>query len=179
MHERTKGVWPDFKRNAGMGNIKGYKRGGGEEGGRGGGSKQSPINTANFRGKLPRRRGDSDQSVAVHPGSVSRAALSPFTSPLLPSLSLASFKAAAEARSTSVMESFTVWEVSFWFRLKSSHREKAPAFWNYYSFQTRKWVEPRPSVIGPRRPGPRLIRWLDCNFVKGTGCFLCWLNISV
>lgn len=80
----------------------------GEKGGGGGGSKQSPINTANFRGKLPRRRGDSDQSVAVHPGSVSRAALSPFTSPLLPSLSLASFKAAAEARSTSVMESFTV-----------------------------------------------------------------------
>lgn len=78
----------------------------GDEGGRE--SKQSPINTANFRGKLPRRRGDSDQSVAVHPGSVSRAALSPFTSPLLPSLSLASFKAAAEARSTSVMESFTV-----------------------------------------------------------------------
>lgn len=34
-------------------------------------------------------------------------------------------------------------------------------------------------MIGPRRPAPRLIRWLDGNFVKGMGCFLCWLNIFV
>lgn len=34
-------------------------------------------------------------------------------------------------------------------------------------------------MIGPHRPTPRLIRWLDCNFVKGMGCFLCWLNMSV
>lgn len=35
------------------------------------------------------------------------------------------------------------------------------------------------SMIGPCRPAPRLIRWLDCNFVKGTSCFLWRLNISV
>ena len=34
-------------------------------------------------------------------------------------------------------------------------------------------------MIGPCRRAPRPIRWLDHNFVKGTGCFLCWLNISV
>lgn len=34
-------------------------------------------------------------------------------------------------------------------------------------------------MIGPCRRALRPIRWLGHNFVKGTGCFLCWLNISV
>lgn len=75
--------------------VKGYE-GGGEE-------KQSPINRANFRAKLQRRRGDSDQSVAVHPGSVN-AALSAFTLLSLLSLSLTSFKATHEADIKAVMD---------------------------------------------------------------------------
>lgn len=57
----------------------------------------------NFRAKLLRRRRDSDQSVAMHPGSVN-AALSAFTSPSLPSLSLTSFKPIHEGHINSVME---------------------------------------------------------------------------
>lgn len=57
----------------------------------------------NFRAKLLRRRRDSDQSVAMHPGSVN-AALSAFTSLSLPSLSLTSFKAIHEGYINSVME---------------------------------------------------------------------------
>lgn len=69
-----------------MGRIKGYERKK---------EKQSPINRANFRAKLQRRRRDSDQSPAVHPGSVN-AALSAFTSRSLPPLSSPSFKATHE-----------------------------------------------------------------------------------
>lgn len=83
-----------MKRNARTGRIKGYERKR---------EKQSPINRANFRAKLLRRRRDSDQSAAVHRGSVN-AALSAFTSPSLPSLSLTSFKATHEAHIKAVME---------------------------------------------------------------------------
>lgn len=36
-------------------------------------------------------------------------------------------------------------------------------------FSKEEMVELWPSMIGPYRPAPRLIRWLDCNFVKGHG----------
>ena len=92
--QKNKSVLPDSKRNAGMGRIKGYERKK---------EKQSPINRANFRAKLLRRRRDSDQSGAVHPGSVNTA-LSAFTLPSLLSLSLKSFKATHEAHIKAVME---------------------------------------------------------------------------
>lgn len=52
-----------------------------------------PINRANFRAKLQRRRRDSDQRVAMHPGSVNTA-LSAFLSGSLLHLSFTSLKAA-------------------------------------------------------------------------------------
>lgn len=74
-------------------------------------------------------------------------------------------------------------EVSSWSGPKSSHRkgeyEKVSVLESPFLLSKEEVVEPRPSMIGPCRPAPRLIRWLDRNFVKGTGCFLCWLNISV
>lgn len=69
-----------------------------------------PLIEGNFRAKLLRRHIDSDQSAAVHPGSVN-AALSAFTSPSLPSLSLTSFKAAHKAHIKAVMENISShWE---------------------------------------------------------------------
>lgn len=91
---KNKRVSADVKRNAGTERIKGYERKK---------EKHSPINRANFRAKLLRRRRDSDQSAAMHPGSVN-AALSAFTSPSLPSLSLSSYKAAHEVHIKAVMD---------------------------------------------------------------------------
>lgn len=58
-------------------------------------------------------------------------------------------------------------------------KKESQHFGTTIPFKRRKCYSRGPFVIGPRRPALRLIRWLDGNFVKGTGCFLCWLNISV
>lgn len=60
----------------------------------------------NFRAKLLRRHRDSDQSMAMHPGSVN-AALSALTSSSLPSLSLTSRTAPHEALINAVMENIS------------------------------------------------------------------------
>ncbi len=145
-----------------------------------------PLIERNFRAKLLRRRWDSDQSAAMHPGSVN-AALSAFTSPSLPSLSLTSFKATHEAHIKAVMEYISPFCERWGLGRVQSHltergKTKKSAFRSHqpdFLLSKEEVVEPRPSVIGPYRPAPRLIRWLDRNFVKGMGCFLCWLNISV
>lgn len=125
---------------------------------------------------------------AVHPGSVNTA-LSAFTSPSLPSLSLTSFKAAHEVHIKAVMdyisshsERWAPGQVQSRLTERGGGGVKKSAFLDYHSRllpSKEEVVQPRPSMIGLCRPAPRLIRWLDRNFVKGTGCFLCWLNISV
>lgn len=141
----------------------------------GGGGGRGDAIRQNFRAKLLRRRRDRDQSVAMHPESVN-AALSASTAPSLPSLSLTS----CTYKCCDGEHQAAFWELSCWSDPKFGRW--GGGFWKQQSpllFSEEEVVELRPSMIGPCRRAPRLIRWPDHNFVKGTGCFLCWLNISV